>query len=66
MKPSGVTVERIDSALAILATVIRSHPRGRAALPIFERLERERASLASIDDRLDAALARARPTRQAA
>lgn len=53
------TIEILDDAMAVLAVLIRTHGRhGIAYLPIFERLERERAALVNLDDRLDQAIAR--------
>jgi len=67
---AGVTIDDLDDMLATLAAWMRAQgPHGMAALPIFERLEREREAMANIDDRLDRALARARarrPSRPAA
>lgn len=58
---SADLIRRIDAALATLAIAIRAHgDHGLAYLPVFERLEREREALASIDDRLERALARVR------
>lgn len=55
----AISVEQIDEAMADLARLMRAQgEHGLAALPIFERLERERARLVDVDDRLDAALAR--------
>jgi hypothetical protein len=59
-----VTLEEVENALAIVAHVMRRRgAHGLAALPIFERLEREREAMANLDDRLDRALARAKARR---
>ncbi|ESZ06409.1 hypothetical protein [Mesorhizobium sp. L48C026A00] len=56
-----ITIERIDDALATLALLMRAQgEHGLAYLPIFERLEREREQMASLDDRLARAVARAK------
>lgn len=58
MKPAP-TIADIDEALAKLALLIRAQgPAGARFLPFFERLEQERERMASVDDRLDRALAR--------
>jgi hypothetical protein len=53
-------IRQIDEALATLAIAIRAHGEHgiRVGMPFFERLERERAMLVSIDERLDRAIAR--------
>lgn len=66
--PNAATVDQLDEALAKLALLMRAQgDHGLAYLPIFERLERERETMASLDDRLDRALARvgvrSRPSR---
>ncbi len=66
--PHAATIDELDEALAKLALLMRAQgEHGLAYLPIFERLERERETMASLDDRLDRALARAgvrsRPSR---
>jgi hypothetical protein len=54
-----ITLSDVDAALAKLALWMRAQgEHGLAVLPIFERLEREREALASLDDRLDRAIAR--------
>jgi hypothetical protein len=54
-----ITLGELDAALAKLALWMRAQgTHGLAALPIFERLEREREVLASLDVRLDLAIAR--------
>lgn len=64
---SAATIDEIDDALAKVALLMRAQgEHGLAYLPIFERLERERDTMANLDDRLDRALARAtkaRPSR---
>lgn len=56
----AATIDDIDDALAKLALLMRAQgEHGLVYLPIFERLERERETMASLDDRLDRALARA-------
>lgn len=52
----------VDRGLRTVADVIRFHPLGRNALPIFERLERERERLVSDDSVMQraAALSRSR------
>lgn len=40
------TLADLDHAIEVVASVIRTHPLGQKALPIFARLERERARLA--------------------
>jgi len=64
---SLATIDEIDAALAKVALLMRAQgEHGLAYLPIFERLERERETMANLDDRLDRALARAakvRPSR---
>lgn len=55
------TLKEIDQALAKLALLMRAQgEHGLAYLPIFERLEREREAMASLDARLDRAIARGR------
>jgi hypothetical protein len=49
------TVADVDRALRTVADLIRFHPLGRNALPVFERLEREREKLV----RDESAMARA-------
>jgi hypothetical protein len=64
MSDAPVTLQEVDEALATLAAWMRAQgPHGMAALPIFERLEREREAMANLDDRLDRALARAKGRR---
>jgi len=60
--PPRYTVEQFDIALAKIASVIETHPRGENAWPIFDRLEQERAKLIGRADRLQAALDRRRKT----
>jgi len=56
------TLEAIEQGLADLARLIRVQgAHGLVALPVFERLEREREKLLDIEDRLDRAMARAKP-----
>ena len=53
------TLADIEEAMADLARLMKRHgDHGMAALPIFERLERERDRRIDIDTRLDAAIAR--------
>lgn len=61
-RPGGtISLTVLDDALAMLALWMRAQgDHGLAALPIFERLDRERESLAGLDDRLDRAIARAK------
>lgn len=57
---NAATIDEVDDALGKLALLMRAQgEHGLAYLPIFERLERERETMASLDDRLDRALARA-------
>lgn len=51
------TLADLDHALDVVGYVIKHHPLGRNALPIFERLERERRELARKGDLLDRATA---------
>jgi hypothetical protein len=63
MKPSGpVTLEQVDEALAFLALWMRAQgAHGLEVLPVFERLERERENLATLDARIDLAISRMTP-----
>lgn len=58
MPSKRVTLKRIERALAIVAKVIRTHERGEAAWPIFDRLEAERANFLNREKRLEEALRR--------
>lgn len=63
---TDVTIDQIDDALATLALLMKAQgEHGLVYLPIFERLEAEREKMASLDDRLARAIARAkeRPSR---
>ncbi|WP_033839192.1 hypothetical protein [Mesorhizobium loti] len=56
-----IMIEQIDDALATVAGLMQwPGGRGLAYLPIFERLEREREQMASLDNRLAMAIARAK------
>ncbi|RWK41124.1 hypothetical protein [Mesorhizobium sp.] len=63
-KPKAMTkytIEQIDVALAKVALLMQAQgEHGLAYLPIFERLEREREQMASLDGRLARAAARAK------
>jgi hypothetical protein len=49
------TLAEVESLMRVVADVIRVHPQGERAVPVFESLERDRDRLL----RLDRALARA-------
>lgn len=53
-----VTQKRIERAMATVAWAIRTHPRGEAAWPIFERLDTERTNIMNREKRLEEALRR--------
>lgn len=58
------TLAAIEQGLADLARLMRAQgAHGLVALPVFERLEREREKLLDIDDRLDRAIARGRSSK---
>ncbi|TPK53809.1 MULTISPECIES: hypothetical protein [unclassified Mesorhizobium] len=60
-----ITLEQIDHALRTVALLMQAQgEHGLAYLPIFERLEREREQMSSLDNRL--AMAIARSSRQSA
>jgi hypothetical protein len=63
MKRTGpVTLADVEEALAGLGAIIRAEgARGLEYLPIFERLERERENLATLDARIDLAISRMTP-----
>lgn len=61
----SASLEDIEEGMANLAWLMRLHGKhGLGALPVFERLEREREKLLNVDQRLDAAMARARQPRR--